>query len=532
HPQRATYTVPAVVGLTGVLDQVALEQALTALAARHEPLRTRVRDTGSGPIAQVGEPAPVPLESAGPAVDPWPLVDAFLQLPFALDAEPPLRALLISLAPEGRAEEGIADRHLLVLAVHHIATDGDSQRILLAELGELYSGRALAPLPVAYGDVVLWRAGRPTDVSGRLHALRGHRDRPLALEGPDPAAAQGIGARHTRSLGPQLTAAVRACADARRTTVFTALLAAFADVVARWSGSDDVCLGYPLSVREPDAARDLVGFFVETCAVRIDVSGRPSYGGVVDRVHAEVVAASTAAGHFEELAEAVAGERGDRRPLFRAWFNHLGGPTPPPQLAGLTARLLPPPSPPALFDLNMYVVESVDDIHLELVRDVAACSPEAAEEILRQYTALLAHAVADPDAPLRYRPPSPALPDPAEPLNPGEPLPPAAAPAFARQLARTARHRASTPAVDGLSYAALRTAVRELTAAIRAARIPPGATVAVAAERNPDLVVAMLGVWAAQCRLLVLDPDHPPPRNAAACAAAQADCLIAAEFPV
>lgn len=532
HPDRATYTVPIIVDMVGHLDRDALSEALRRVVERHEPLRTVIVDGDCGPAGRVLPPGPVPIEVAlaGDEAQALAVTSAFLRRPFALSREAPLRVLLVDLG---------ATRHWLVFAIHHIATDGDSNAIILDELGRFYNAALrgtpaeVTPLPTTYGDVVLWRSAQvdpqlAVRIERQRLKLRGYEDRPLPLEGPRPGTATGEGARLTRYLDRGLTEAVRAFASAHRTTVFVTLMAAFADIAARWLGSDDVCLGYPVSVREPAAARDLVGFFIATRVVRVDVAGRPSFSALVDRVHEAFVEATADDLPYDVLAEAVAADRGHRGPLFRIWFNHLGGPARPPLMDGLATSLRDSPVPPALFDLNVYIIEHDDRIRVDLVFDIGCCGDKASTELLDQYVALLAAVFADAEAPVRRHrlrtPRAAALPDPADPLDAPSP------PRLSRRLAQVARERESAVAVrDPLgehTYADLRTRTALLSRALRAAQVRPGDTVAVHADRGCGLVTAMLAVWSVGGRLMLLDPSYPSARLARYAAMGQPRCLV------
>ncbi|HEX5598184.1 MAG TPA: condensation domain-containing protein [Micromonosporaceae bacterium] len=524
-----SYTVPIIVELRGDLDRAALAAALAALVARHEPLRSIVLDATNIRVLPPG-PVSLPAVDAADERTAATLTTEFLRRPFALADEPPFRMMLIRLD---------ALRHWLVLAIHHIATDGESNAIIRDELGQLYSAAVtgkeagLRPLTVSYGDIAIWRAGRddiklPERLGRHVARLRGAEGRPIALEEPIPLPSAGTGARETRRLGPRLTEAVRAIAHTRRTTVFVTLLAAFTEIAGRWSGSDDVCVGYPVSVREPATAQELVGFFIDTRVLRVDLGGRPSFASVVDRAHNAFVAAATDAVPFDALSEALAVERGHRGPLFQVWFNHLGDAEQPPKLHDLTASLLEAAVPPAIFDLNLYVTEHDDDIRVDLVYQAARCSAAAAAELLDQYTAVLTAALHEPDVPLRgHRPATPrsvALPDPADAL-----LTPAA-PHLAARLAQVARAHPDAVAIRDAagahSYAQLRAEIRAAAKALHDAGVRAGDTVAVSAERSCAMVTAILAVWASGGRLLLLDPDYPIARLARYVATGGARCLV------
>jgi amino acid adenylation domain-containing protein len=537
QPDHATYVVPTVIDLRGPLEPDALKAALAGVVARHEPLRTVVDATGEAePICRILEPGPVPVleERAEDEAEARDRAARFLRRPFVLDEQPPIRVQLIALGPR---------HHWLVLAIHHIATDGESSRIILDELGPLYDAALagvpadLEPLSTTYGDVALWQAEQSTaEVDSRLgywlDKLRGYADHPLALESPDPdRPSDGDGHRITGWLGGEVTAQVRAAARTGATTVFVVLLAAIADLVRRWSGSTDICIGYPVSSRELAATRDLVGFFIDTRMVRADLAGHVTFSSLVRRVHREV-AEATAGGSvpFDQIAEALAAQ-GHRGPVFRVWFNHLGPPEQPPQMRGLTASVLDAPLAPALFDLNIYVTESSDDIRIDLVQDLARSVPDAAEELLEQYLGLIGTMLAEPEVPVRRHRPqtrrSEALP------ARNDPLEHAAPPALARRLMRLARLRAGDPALRdehaSYGYRRARDVVGEAARQLRRCGVRPGDVVAVRGRRSASLVIAIYAILAAGGRVLMLDPGYPDGRSARYLSTARPRCLVLAE---
>lgn len=466
-PEDVSYTVSTVIEIEGELDVAALRQAVDELVRRHEPLRTIIDDSAAEPVARVLEPAPVTIETGTDDA----AVAAFLGLPFVLNRDRPFRAMLITRGP---------GRHTLVLAVHHIATDARTTAVLLDELGRFYdvgqgdAAAAPAEVEVTFGELAertptVSRRGAPIDTVAA----------PLALEPGE------LGVRSTR-LGPELAEAVRAAARDRRTTPFVVLLAAFAELVGRWSDTDDVRVGYPVSTREP-GCEEVVGFFVETAVLVVDRGDRPSYAIMLDRAHASVRSAPSP---LERIAQAPG-------PVFRAWFNHLGPPEQPPRLRGLRTTLARPPVTPALFDLNVYVVDEPDDIRI----DVVAAADTT--DVLEQYRRLLIALLAEPDRPASAHPlPSAALPDPADPLS-HPPRPRLSAILARRAGAGVVDHRGRT------SHAELRRRAAGVAGDLRRAGMRPGDTVAVEGHRSAGFVATVLGVLAVRGRLLVLDPDHP-----------------------
>lgn len=550
RPESFSYNVPLIIQLDGPLDRVALDDALTELVRRHEPLRTvfpEHPDGSGGPIGQVLPPAPVEAPTLEPsdASSAHSRANQFLQLPFDLRRQTPVRCAVLPLGGE---------RHWLLVSTHHIATDGDSLRLLLAELGSLYTAAALGtpypgdPPATSYGDLVAWqRATRAAPDHDRLErrrtALGGLADHPLPLEATPGRAAEGIGERLRCVLSPATTEAIRSLAAGRRTTVFVTLLAMCGELVARWSGHDQHYLGFPISVREPACAHELLGFFLETGLVRLESSGSGDLYSLLDQAHRAVREATVDVVPFELLAEGIAAHRGDRTPPFRVWVNDLGEPLRPPTMHGLTTALVEVTQPPALFDLGIYLVEDDEQITVDLIYEPTVCAPAAAEEFLEQFHGLVRAAVAAPQGPLRGHRPvtsrSAELPDPDDTLAPDgasgaaveeAETAPGPGSTVRQRISALSRNRPADIAVrvDGrdISGTELAEGVRRLATALREGGIGGDDVVAVFADRGLPLVVSMLAVWSLPAQVLMLDPRHPPARHQEILARARPAMLI------
>lgn len=536
RPLSFSYNVPLIIQLDGPLHRAALDEALTELVRRHEPLRTvfpEHPDGSGGPIGQVLPPAPVevPTLAASEAPDAHVRANQFLQLPFELRRQPPVRCAVL---PVG------GDRHWLLVSTHHIATDGDSLRLLLAELGTLYTAAALGtslptdPPDTSYGDLVTWQrvaraAPDPDRLDRRRTALGGLPDHPLPLEAMPGRSADGIGERVRCVLSPATTEAIRSLAAGRRTTVFVTLLAMCGELVARWSGHDEHYLGFPISVREPACAHELLGFFLETGLVRLQLSGSGDLYSLLDQAHRAVREATVDVVPFDLLAEGIAAHRGNRTPPFRVWVNDLGEPLRPPTMHGLSTTLVEVTQPPALFDLGIYIVEDDEQITVDLIYEPTVCSPEAAEEFLEQFHGLLRAAVAAPQVPLRSHRPattrSAGLPDLDDVLATdgasGAGQDAVAAPwqgsTVGQRISAMSRDRPHDVAVRAgdrdVSGTELAEGVRRLAAELREGGIGGGDLVAVYADRGLPLVVSMLAAWSLPAQVLMLDPRHPPARH-------------------
>src|SRR5688572_2858019 len=276
-----------VLELRGAMDVAALRRALSMLSERHAPLRTSLPEDDDGkPYQWVREPAAVPLERS--EFSAAALREAHHR-PFDLKRQVPLRALLLDRA---------ADDHVLVLTVHHVASDGWSVGVLLAEIGPLYdaacAGRAAAlpALALDYGDYTLWQRDcekAPWFVRGlehwrarladppRTHALPLDRSRPLAPS----FAAQRVGVH----LDAAALAALESCAREQGCTLFVLLLTAFGVLVHRFGGDEDILVATPIANRQRQEFAPLIGLFMNVLVSRLKLHADQPFVELLARVN-------------------------------------------------------------------------------------------------------------------------------------------------------------------------------------------------------------------------------------------------------
>lgn len=281
-PGSAAYVMPASVELRGPLDVDALRRALSGIVTRHEVLRTGFVDRGGLPRQRIRPPAelPLPVEDLRGAPDPRAIVaDRFRDeatRPFDLTGDPLIRAGLLRLAK---------DEHVLLLTTHHIVSDGWSLGVLRRELAALYTAFVaggpdpLPPLPFQYADFAAWQRNRMDDTA-LLDQLAHWRtrlaDAPVLELFPDhvrPARPSAEGSSVPVRFPAEVVARVDRLAQRCQSTRFMVLLSAFVVVLWRWSAQDDLVVSTPVAGRNPPETEDLVGFFVNTLALRFDLSG-------------------------------------------------------------------------------------------------------------------------------------------------------------------------------------------------------------------------------------------------------------------
>jgi amino acid adenylation domain-containing protein len=533
-PASPFYNIPLSIRLTGELDPDALRRALAEVVRRHEALRTTFAEGEAGTV-QVLHPVPaafpLPLADLRALPDDEAEAEArrlaarVAEQPFDLTRDVMLRALLV------RMED---DAHLLVLNLHHVAGDGWSLAVLYAELGALYHAFSrgepspLAPLPVQYADYAVWqREWLKDDVLERQlaywrEALAGApAELRLATDRPRPAVQSHRGKVHRFRVPAATAERVRELARAEGATPYMVLLAAYDALLHRWSGETDLVVGSPVAGRVSERLEGLIGFFVNTMAVRVDVGGDPSFRELVGRARR---AALDAFAHqdlsFERVVEELRPERSlSRAPLFQVSLILQNTPAAVLELPRVTLRTEPVDSGTAKFDLSVELTETADGMAGEAEFATDLFDEATVARMMAQLAALLGAATARPAERLSHL--LSALPDPARDTLLVEWNRTArdfsAAPVHRRvaeQAARTPQAPALVHGGRSTSYAALDAAANRVAHHLRARGVGPEVPVGVVADRSPEMVVALLAVLKAGGACVSLDPAYPADRLA------------------
>ncbi|MEV7279382.1 amino acid adenylation domain-containing protein [Streptomyces sp. NPDC093111] len=530
----AALSVTTVLRLTGPLDAGALTAALRDVVARHESLRTVFPVTDGVPRQHVLDDVEfdLPVREASPA-EVEAAVAALPERGFDLAREIPVRAALFACGPE---------EHVLAVTVHHIAFDGWSAAPFLRDLSASYTARlrgrtpALPELPVQYADFTLWQRaalGDPDDPASLFARQLAHwtgaladapDEIPLPADRPRPAAATQRAGEVPFRVGPEDFARLTALAREHGASVFMVLHAVLAGLLRRLGAGTDVLVGSPVAGRADSGLDELVGCFVNTVVVRTDVSGDPGLGELVDRVRPHVLAALE---HqdvpFDRVVDAVAPARSAaRHPLFQVMLSLQNNTTGTLDLPGLRVeaadhdrhRTIP-------FDLLFDLTESRGGLDGTLVHALDLFGPATAERIARHFTTFLADAVSRPALPVRRLDLlSPAErhtlltewagPDAGAADLPAGPVPDR----FREQAARTPGAPAVLHGARRITYGELDARVELLAGRLRGRGAGPERLVAVAMDRTPDLLVALLAVHRTGAGYLPVDPHHPRDRVA------------------
>ncbi|MFI1973450.1 condensation domain-containing protein, partial [Streptomyces cinnamoneus] len=533
-----TYNIPAALRLAGELDRRALHDALRDVVERHEVLRTVFPAVDGTPRQRILPMDSVALELPVAEVAETDLDEALAHaaaLPFDLSCDVPLRARLYALAP---------DEHVLLLVMHHIASDGWSMGLLARDVSVAYAARcrgeapAWEPLPVQYADYTLWQLdllGDENDPESVLAeqlaywraALAGlPEDLALPADRPRPAAVTHRGDTVGLRLGADLHRRLTELARTRGVTPFMVLQAGLAVLLSRLGAGTDIPLGTPVAGRMDDALDDLVGFFVNSLVLRTDVSGDPAFTELLARVRETDLGAF---GHqdvpFERLVEDLAPTRSmARHPLFQVMLALQNNAEAVLDLPGLKVTALPGGDAPAKFDLSFALAEEFDaqGSPAGLTGSVTYAADlfdrASVEMITERFVRVLETVTADPAVTVSQ---VDVLSEPERARILGEwnatgrDVPAGTLPElFEAQVARTPEATALVFDDVELTYAELNARANRLARVLAEHGVGPESLVAVSMERSVELVVALLAVLKAGGAYVPVDPEYPAERIA------------------
>ncbi|MEV2236898.1 amino acid adenylation domain-containing protein [Micromonospora sp. NPDC049891] len=520
---NTAYTVPLSLRLAPQVSRTSFEAALTALVGRHDALRLRFESEGNGaPTLRTGPGYTPELRWHETADDDrWhELVAEIMREPFDLASGRLVRGVG-ALAPGGG--------HRVCLAIPHIVADGWSVRLISRDLAALHAGAELPPLPVTFADFAAWQRGwlRGETLDAELAYWRDElaTSTPLVLPtdfaaGPMTTATAAVA---TMTLPADVTADLLAVARSARATGFVATTALVAALLARWTSERDLLLGTAMAGRTMAALTDVVGNFVNTVALRVDLTDDPSFRDLLGRVRGKVLQAMRHSdAPFHHVVADLAPRRDlHRQPVFNVVIAHQ-------EFTGAAAdddaaiRLEPQETAAVVashFDLDAETAVVDGRLSCLLIYRADLFAAPTIER-LRDHLVVLARQVArDPDTPLFDLPLTgeptatpPAGPPPAAPLSAGPP--PDQEVALLAAIAEHARQRPDTDAVatgsESLTYAELLHAADRKAAGLRRAGVGRGDIVAVSGPVRPETIVDALAVLRCGAAYTLAEPGDPP----------------------
>ena len=527
----SAYTVPAIIRAAGHLNLTALEQALTEVIRRHETLRTSFRLTDGVPIQVINDWQPLQLSVIDLGglqlhereAEAMRLSTEAAQQHFDLEYGPLLRVSLLRLT---------AAEHVLLLTMHHIISDGWSMGVLVKEVTALYEAynssqpSPLAELSLQYGDYAVWQRqwlqGAVLDeqvqywrkqLAGAPPILELPKDRPR------PPIQTFNGAQLPVQLSPHMTGQLNELCHREEVTLYMLLLAAFQTLLLRYTGQTEVVVGTPIANRRRRELEYLIGFFVNTLAIRIDLSGAPTFRELLIRVRE---AALGAYAHqdvpFERVVEELQPDRDlSRNPLFQILFAVQNTPMEGCVLPGLVLTPQEFDNHATRFDLECHLWSYTEGVKGFVVYSTDLFDEATVRRMLTHFEVLLEGIISNPASSIVELPilteaekrqlilewNNTALsPWPEQCVHQ----------LFAAQVERTPNATAVVFNDEQLSYRELNARANQLGHELQKLGVGPDSIVAICLERSLAMVVSVLGILKAGAAYLPLDPEYPPER--------------------
>jgi amino acid adenylation domain-containing protein/non-ribosomal peptide synthase protein (TIGR01720 family) len=526
EPNNPFYNIPAGVRLSGELNVEALERTLSEIVRRHEVLRTSFMMVAGEPRQVIGAATEIKL----PLED---LSDLHLEEreqeaarlageeacePFDLSRGPLLRARLLRLA---------ADEHVLLVTMHHIVSDGWSRGVLMREVSALYQAYcdgAESPLPelaIQYADFAVWqRQWLSGDVLEEQlnywrEQLRDLNTLELPTDRVRPAVQSYRGASMGFALGREETAALKQLSRREGATLFMVLLAAFQVLLSRYSGQSEVVVGTPIANRNREETEDLIGFFVNTLALRVKQDGNLTFQQLLKHVR-EVCLGAYAHQDvpFEKLVEELQPERDlSCSPLFQVMFVLQNAPGGTLEMGNLSLSSAGGEGHTSKYDLLLGLSESDEGLTGGFTYSTDLYDESTIVQLIEHFKQLLRGVTTAPELPLTQI--SMLTPAEREQLlrewnQTATYFPPLC---LHELFAEQARQRPEATALiyedEQMSYGELERRANQLAHHLQRLGVGPEVLVGVCLERTPQMIVALLAVLKAGGAYLPLDPAYP-----------------------
>ena len=525
-PGNPVCNVPTCFRIRGPLDVRAFQRSLNEIVCRHEILRTTFDFRNGEPVQVISEcldvrAVVIDVREAGEAG--WKeraIEDA--RRPFNLAQGPLVRVALFRLAEED---------HVVLITMHHIICDGWSMGVLFRELATLYSSAVrrvpayLSDLPVQYADYALWQRERLD--SGKLDSQidywhRHLHNAPTAFEMPAdcmrPLAPTFRGAvLHTR-VDPSVSEALLDLAQSESATPFLLLLAAYAVLLHRYSSQPDLIVGCPVSNRNRSELEPLIGFLPNTLPLRIQVIGDPSFLTLLRDVRQLTAEAfANAEAPFEAITDVVASSRSGHNSLFQVAF--MMQEQAPARMTFGDFEIVPLDLDlgTAKCDLTLAGANGPEGLSLAFEYSADLFAPDTIQRLAGHFKTLLEEIAANPERRVSELPL----------MSPSEKRQVLVDWSCTRTTELDSRglhelfeeHAALEPDATALLFASAVTTYAELNRranriaySLREGGAGPGALVAIALKRSPDLIAAILGVLKAGAAYLPVALDNPSER--------------------
>lgn len=526
----ANYNLPAAIRLKGQIQVAALNQAIQKIVVRHEVLRTTFSTVNGTPVQTIASRSNITLievdllsvPKAEQATEVERLATEEANRSFNLETGPLLRIALLQLAQK---------EQVLLINMHHIISDGWSMGIFVRELSTLYNAfcqgkpSPLPKQPIQYADFAVWqqqwlsRGMLDTQLTYWKEQLAGVPPiLELPTDRPRPPVQTFRGSTQSFQLSKELTLKLKTLSQQSEVTLFMTLLAAFATLLYRYSGQDDIVIGSPIANRNRKEIEPLIGFFVNTLVLRTNLVGNPTFVELMVRVRQMALAAYS---HqdlpFEKLVEALQPERNlSHHPLFQVMFVLQKTRLEPLELPGLTLTPLELDNATSKFDVTLSMIEMESGLTGTWEYNSDLFDATTIHRMIGHFQTLLEGIVANPQLRVSELP----LITEAErhqllvEWNDTQAEYPAKCihQLFEEQVKRTPDAVALMFENQQLTYRELNARANQLAHYLQGLGVGPEILVGICLERSLEMLVGMLGTLKAGGAYVPMDPAYPQER--------------------
>ena len=523
------YHRPDVLRLKGEINNDALSYALKKIVNRHEVLRTVIREHDGIKYQHIKD------------IDNWRLtivndyknknnneelkqyIDHLINRPFDLSKDDVLRAHLIPVTDK---------EHILVINIHHIASDGLSILIFVNELAEFYNSyiekrsAELQPLQIQYADYAIWQRAYMQGelLDKKLSYWKSKLEGVLPLQLPTdysrPAVLTSKGAIASFDIDKKLSDGLQQLSKAQGSTLFMIMLAAFKVLLYRYSGQSDICVGSASAGRQQQELERLIGFFVNTLALRSDVNGTESFTDFLQQIRTTTLEAyENQDTPFDKIVSTVITERDtSRSPLFQVMFD-LGTAVHTSQLklGQLEISTEHFENKTTKYDLTFSIAQGDDQLKGFITYSTDLYTEETIERMMGHYCELLSSIVKNPNQKIGKLP----MLTQAEEHKllvefndtavdyPGDKT---VIDLFEQQVIKTPDNIAVVFDKHKLTYTELNKRANQLAHYLRNKDVKEETLVPVCIERSPEMIIAVLAILKAGAAYVPIDPDYPVER--------------------
>jgi len=536
-PGNPVYNIPAGVRLVGPLDVATLEKGLNEIVRRHEVLRTTFAMTENGPVQIIAPTMALKVMEIDLREIPedekettaLKCINEDAHKSFDLEGGLLLRATVVRLGEQD---------YIFLITTHHIISEVWSIAMLFRELEVLYeafSANKPSPLPnlsIQYADFSLWQRQwfqgevLETQLSYWKQQLGG--DLPvlqMPLDHPRPAVQSFQGSWQSLTIPESLSAGLKSISQGENATLFMTLLTVYSTLLYRYTGQSDFVVGSPIAGRNRAETEELIGFFINTLGLRINLSGDPSFRELLQRVREVALEAYS---HqdlpFEKLIEEISPERDTSyTPVFQVMFALQNAPVPELKLPGMAPGQPLDPSDihnkSAKTDLALFVEETADGLTASFEYSTDLFEKSTIQRMLRHFQTLLESVIANPDQRLSELPllPKAEREQVLVEWNDAQsdyPRDKCVHELFEAQVERTPEAVAVMFGDVYLTYRELNQRANMLAHYLQRLEVQREELIAISLERSLDMIVGLLGILKSGGTYVPLDPTYPKERQA------------------